>query len=476
MPSLKDVLEATLAEAEFDLGEREMTRHGPRTTWRGRPDEIVSAAELHRLAKTDSWEDELSLQARGANVVAPADALARLHGCVEEVLGEYIDPQSGGIGHAFPMGSANHGSSRIKEGGVASQSYASPTAEFARLLVRGCAIMGTEALAGMLTRWAGGEPVRYRTAAVLNGLYLEGSVELLPGVRLDPLPKSSDGAFGTTPIRFGSSIAEYLGRTVLRVDSTAAPAFYRPKKGGVSDAVEARFVPDVSLDDICHALALESDGEVRTAIEWNDYGELSLCLSPVSGGSHSRGRGGLDGRPIGFSTNMDFETGVLSIEISQEHISELSAQRVGAAIESIVGYENSQFRVALSRWCKSRESFATMSDRFIDLRVALEALYLKKFKGEQNQEMTFRLGLFGAWHLGGGAEERKDIRRMLRDVYTLGSRAVHGQELKSDQKNRRLLSDGQKWCRLGMLKILEEGEPDDWEELILGDEGGSTGQ
>ena len=29
MPSLKDVLEATLAEAEFDLGEREMTRHGP---------------------------------------------------------------------------------------------------------------------------------------------------------------------------------------------------------------------------------------------------------------------------------------------------------------------------------------------------------------------------------------------------------------------------------------------------------------
>ena len=117
-----------------------------------------------------------------------------------------------------------------------------------------------------------------------------------------------------------------------------------------------------------------------------------------------------------------------------------------------------------------------MSDRFIDLRVALEALYLKKFKGEQNQEMTFRLALFGAWHLGDGAEERKDIRRTLRDVYRLGSRAVHGQELKSSEENRRVLSDGQKWCRLGMLKILEEGEPDDWEELILGDAGGATGQ
>ena len=224
-----------------------------------------------------------------------------------------------------------------------SQSYASPTAEFAKLLVRGCAIMGTEALAGMLTRWAGGEPVRYRTAAVLNGLYLEGGVELLPGVRLDPLPKSTDGAFGTTPDRSGSSIAGYLGRTVLRVDSTAAPAFYRPKKEGVSDEVEARFVPDVSLDEICHALALESDGEVRIAFEWNDYGDLSLCLSPGSGGSHSRGRGGLDGRPIGFSTNMDYQTGVRSIEISQEHISELSGERVGALIESIAGNENTSF-------------------------------------------------------------------------------------------------------------------------------------
>ena len=146
MPSLKDVLESTLVEAEFDLGKREMTRHGPRTTWRGQPDEIVSAAELHRLAKADSWEDELSLQARGAKVVAPDDALSRLHGYVEDVLSEYIDPENGRIGHSFPMGSANHGGTRIKEGSVTSQIYASLTAEFAGLLVRGCATIVTSNL------------------------------------------------------------------------------------------------------------------------------------------------------------------------------------------------------------------------------------------------------------------------------------------------------------------------------------------
>ena len=90
--------------------------------------------------------------------------------------------------------------------------------------------------------------------------------------------------------------------------------------------------------------------------------------------------------------------------------------------------------------------------------------------------MTFRLALFGAWHLGSDMEDRRRIRRTLRDAYGVGSRAVHGQNLKFNEKNRRLLSDGQRLCRLGMLKVLEDGEPDDWEELILGDDGIKTGK
>ena len=476
MPSLKEILESTLAETRFDLGKREVTRDGLRTTWTGRPDEIVSATEVFRLATADNWTNEMSAQARSARVIVPDGAISRLHACLDDVLGEYIDPETGRIGHAFPMGSAHHGGTSTEGGGVSSQSYESPKAEFAPLLLRGCAIIGTEVFAEMLTGWAEGDPVRYRTSAVLNGLYLKGGAELLPGIRLKPLPKSTAGAFGTTPIRSGSSIAEYLGRTVLSVDSIAAPAFYRPKPDGPISQVVARFVPDVVLDDICHALALESDSDVRIAFEWNDYGELSLYLSPGNSASRSRGRGGLDGRKVGYSINMDFETGVESVSIPEDQISKISADRVGALIEAISGNKNSQFRVALSRWCKSRDSFGSISDQFIDLRVALEALYLKKFKGEQNVDMTFRLALFGAWHLGIGMKDRRKIRRTLRDAYGVGSRAVHGQSLEFNEENRRLLSEGQRLCRLGMLKVLEEMEPDDWEELILGDVGDDTGK
>ena len=476
MPSLKDVLESTLAETRFDLGRNEVTRQGTLMTYAGRPDEMVSAEELYHQATADSWGDEVSAQARSARAIAPDEAMSRLRACLDDVLGKYIDRETGRIGHAFPMGSANRSSSRGGGGGLNSRSCESPMAEFAQVLLRGCAIIGTEALAEMLTGWAAGEPVRYRTSAVLNGLYLEGGAELLPGIRLEPLPKSTDGAFGTMPIRSESSIGQYLGRTVLSVDTIAAPAFYRPKPDGPTSQVVAKFVSDVALDDICQALALESDGDVRIAFEWNDYGELSLYLSPGRSESRSRGRGGLDGRQAGFSATTDFKTGIETVSIPEELICRLSPSRVGALIEAISGKKkNSQFRVALSRWCKSRESSGTISDQFIDLRVALEALYLKKFKGEQNVEMTFRLALFGAWHLGVGVEERRTIRRTLRDAYGIGSRAVHGQDLKFNEKNRGLLSEGQRLCRLGMLKVLEEGEPDDWEELILGDDGYITG-
>ena len=59
------------------------------------------------------------------------------------------------------------------------------------------------------------------------------------------------------------------------------------------------------------------------------------------------------------------------------------------------------------------------------LRLALELLYLKDFANEHSQEMRFRLSLFGAWHLGVSLDERRRIRRTLRDAYDMASKAVH---------------------------------------------------
>ena len=88
--------------------------------------------------------------------------------------------------------------------------------------------------------------------------------------------------------------------------------------------------------------------------------------------------------------------------------------------------------------------------------------------------MRFRLPLIGAWHLGSDLEERKKVRKNLREAYDTASKAVHGGPLAVHGdaleyfKYQQLLSTAQDMCRRGILKLLKEESPSDWEDLILG--------
>ena len=126
-------------------------------------------------------------------------------------------------------------------------------------------------------------------------------------------------------------------------------------------------------------------------------------------------------------------------------------------------------RIAVSRLILSKNRSEGLVDNFIDLRIALESLYLTDFINEQSQEMRFRLSLFGAWHLGADFGERKRIRKTLRDAYDAASGAVHTGDLDDSSDKRELLEDAQKLCRRGILKLLDEGPPRDWGDLILGE-------
>ena len=121
----------------------------------------------------------------------------------------------------------------------------------------------------------------------------------------------------------------------------------------------------------------------------------------------------------------------------------------------------------ITRWIQSKTD-QLLPDRFIDLRIALESLYLKDFLNEYSQEMRFRLPIFGAWHLGSDIGDRRWIRKRLRDAYDMASGAVHSGVVEYNVENRKLLSDAQDLCRRGILKLLRKGRPNDWGDLILG--------
>lgn len=112
----------------------------------------------------------------------------------------------------------------------------------------------------------------------------------------------------------------------------------------------------------------------------------------------------------------------------------------------------------------------------------MESLYLRDFQNEHSQEMGFRVALFGAWHLGADLEERRTLRKTLRDAYGAASRAVHYGDVDSGRSARRkredpagrwrehekLLSETQGILRRGLLAVIANGPPPDWGDLVLG--------
>ena len=119
--------------------------------------------------------------------------------------------------------------------------------------------------------------------------------------------------------------------------------------------------------------------------------------------------------------------------------------------------------MAIRRWMNSKRPESSLADRFIELRIALEALYLD---GKSNTEMAFRLATHGALYAGGTIEERRRNHETLRKAYNQSSRAVHAGTLKDSSEN--VLKKAQELCREGIIKRLREGDVPDWSDMILG--------
>ena len=104
-----------------------------------------------------------------------------------------------------------------------------------------------------------------------------------------------------------------------------------------------------------------------------------------------------------------------------------------------------------------------LTDRFVDLRIALEALLLPD---GTDRQLSYTLAVRGAWLLGEGAAGRREAWRILRNVYGTASKLVHGGTMKAD--NMTLLTEAQGLCRKGILRVLDKGKVGDWDGLILG--------
>lgn len=453
------------------------------TTFDSPPAKNMSPALLRDFFERDGLHDEKITSARKVQPKIPDELLLQLKNHLRPLLEEYIDPEMDLIGHAFPIDERGYPISRIRPEwreiiyhldhfDLAYISRVSAVEDFAKGLIKGAAVVGSERVTHLLSGWLQEEPVTYRTSAILNGLPVNAPFTPVDGVHIESLPLSTDRLVASLPRRPGMSAVDYLGRTLVSIESEVKPALFHPKTRPSAQNIQVEPIGGVSIDTVCQALSLESDGYVDAGFYWNDYQELTAFSLGVDETTWSMGNARVRSQPAPMTWRTDLFTNVTTLELKcDQRMLDLPKTQLARTLEALKTLKNFDTRIAVSRWVKSKDSGEQLADRFIDLRIALECLYLQAVNNENDRgEKRFRLSLTGAWHLGDDLEERKRIRRKLGKAYDAASAAVHGGDFKNEDKKQELLSDAQDLCRRGILKLLKEGAPRDWGDLILGSE------
>ena len=385
MDGLKERLDLILMSSVFDIGHASSRQGKPSRTYASRPEELVSVDHLHEMLADVGLSERGADAAKAALLRCPDDLLSQLVDCLRGVLVDYIDAERDLIGHSFPAVS-NHGSTethRLLSREMMAVSCITPLEVFARALMKGAALVGSDKIESLVAGWLKGHSIRYRTCAILNGVTINESLRPVPGVELVALPWSTDKLPSYLPSLSSIPSRDYLGRVVVAIDSQASPALFCPIADSWQNPVEPALGSVVGSEAVCQALSLESNGIVDIGFYWHDYMELADAFPPPETSIRYGRPGGLESHlQVGRSLSTDFNTGVVTLSVEDRLVLNPSPSELAATLGSLARPNFNAVRTATSRWMKSKYSHDGLVDQFVDIRMALETLYLHDFSNE----------------------------------------------------------------------------------------------
>ena len=325
----------------------------------------------------------------------------------------------------------------------------------------------------------------YQDVALLQGITLEAEIQVFEGIRLVPLPHStSDLPHYLANLSFsptGMSKYSLLGATLLIIDRSISPIFHKPVPMEITvqeyfDQVRLMFQTKVNNEDFptfekedfyenfCQALSFACNYPVQIALKWSFLAEDELF--------------NLTKREIGWMTQGDGSKSFRSsTEAEKTQIDE--AKRLYNILFKPDSKVWEKLRIPVDRWVRSKIDKDPV-DKIIDLGIALEALYLSDI-GETT-ELSFRLRVHAAWHLGEDKEDRKALMKEFQEIYAWRSSVAHTGKLpkkREGKKKRRpyteeqvavFIERAQDLCRQSIIKVLEDRQFPNWNDLILGGE------
>ena len=329
-------------------------------------------------------------------------------------------------------------------------------------IARGSEYAATAFLAGIRS-----PEMRYERMTVLKGVRTDREITVSNGVRLVPLPNSTADFPHYLPawdVPGGPRPEDFVRDTVLVEDVFVSPVFVNPTKtvGDGSTTYDRNAVftyrdasgkrADFNTSRFCDALSLVTGGAVQFAAWWSRLDEDHICnVRTAYGGGGFRPdtlqRG--SGSSVASVTEEDAEA-ALSLYRAREALPSTTATRLSVAVD---------------RWIRSHTD-RLIVDKFIDLGIALESLYLSD---GNTAELRFRLALHAAWHLGASSSERMLLMREFRTIYDLRSKAVHTGRVDDSADTRDTLASAQEHCRQSIIKFITDGEFPEWDRLVVDD-------
>ena len=332
-----------------------------------------------------------------------------------------------------------------------------------RCILRGATFMGAETMARMFVRWLRGEPAQGMYIGILRGIKISRDIGPVGGIRIShpPVPDPDEAMNHlpwssmphVDPLRYtqtkydGSGQRTLRQQVILTVPQQLAPAIYtsqsrpdaKPRTSWGSYKNSGQF-PFNIFDRL---LSLACNSHVYTQLCWTYYEHLQIFegrrSSILGWGSEPRGR-----------------------------IRRMQPSALGRAMKlyrvcKSAFKQNKSLPVALARWHTSTDGQRSLLDRFIDLRIALEALYLPN----ETMELGHKLASRAAWYLGSSADKRTELFKNVKKFYAMSSKIIHASTQRIAPQQRTILSNAQSICRASILKRLEQSAEPEWDAMTL---------
>ena len=275
----------------------------------------------------------------------------------------------------------------------------------------------------------------FESITLLEGITLETEIQVFDGIRLVPIPASSNlpRCLGSLPQR---DVSNLYWRTMLIIDYSISPIFQKPSltataedknytvfsekppmdiKGFQIKAKGGKLPEYTSTDNtvfhqsFCHALSLACNSGVKPSISWKFVAnEELLNINPQNSRLASQSPG-----PFGDR-----------IKVTEDEINKAKCL-YDILVDSITNTPTKiaeKLKIPIDRWIQSKSS-ETPEDKIIDLGIAFESLYLSGINAKT--ELTLRFRLHASWHLGKDKEHRKDLMREFGEIYHWRSTVVH---------------------------------------------------